>query len=104
MLKIRMILQLSSGKLRIFRKLREPIHFVYTPIVTLRVLLVSFHRKYPDCSGSFAYRAPAIIELLKIRGLGLKRANTLYHDPNVQMIEQLYRVTRDAAGWKSATC
>lgn len=37
----------------------------------------------------------AITELLKIPGLGPKRVKTLYHDLDVQTVEQLYRATRD---------
>jgi len=38
---------------------------------------------------------PAITELLKIPGLGPKRVKALYHDLDVQTIEQLYRAARD---------
>lgn len=38
---------------------------------------------------------PAIIELLKIPGLGPKRVRALYHDLDVQTIEQLHRAARD---------
>ncbi len=38
---------------------------------------------------------PAITELLKIPGLGSKRVKSLYHDLDVQTIEQLYRAARD---------
>lgn len=38
---------------------------------------------------------PAITELLKIPGLGPKRVKVLYHDLDVQTIEQLYRAARD---------
>lgn len=38
---------------------------------------------------------PAIIELLKIPGLGPKRVKALYHDLDVQTLEQLYRAARD---------
>lgn len=38
---------------------------------------------------------PAITELLKIPGLGPKRVKSLYHDLDVQTIEQLYRAARD---------
>jgi len=38
---------------------------------------------------------PAITELLKIPGLGPKRVKALYHDLEVQTIEQLYRAARD---------
>ena len=38
---------------------------------------------------------PAITELLKIPGLGPKRVKTLYHDLDVQTLEQLYRAARD---------
>lgn len=38
---------------------------------------------------------PAITELLKIPGLGPKRVKALYHDLEVQTVEQLYRAARD---------
>ena len=38
---------------------------------------------------------PAITELLAIPGLGPKRVKTLYHDLDVQTIEQLHRAARD---------
>jgi DNA polymerase (family 10) len=38
---------------------------------------------------------PAITELLKIPGIGPKRVKALYHDLEVQTIEQLYRAARD---------
>lgn len=38
---------------------------------------------------------PAIAELLKIPGLGPKRVKALYHDLDVQTVEQLYRAARD---------
>ncbi|WP_292916520.1 helix-hairpin-helix domain-containing protein [Nitrosomonas sp.] len=38
---------------------------------------------------------PAITDLLKIPGLGPKRVKTLYHDLDVQTLEQLYRAARD---------
>lgn len=38
---------------------------------------------------------PAIAELLKIPGLGPKRVKALYHDLDVQTVEQLYRTARD---------
>lgn len=38
---------------------------------------------------------PAITELLKIPGLGPKRVQALYHDLDVQTIEQLHRAARD---------
>jgi len=38
---------------------------------------------------------PAITELLKIPGLGPKRVKALYHDLDVQTLEQLYRAARD---------
>ena len=37
---------------------------------------------------------PAVTELLKIPGLGPKRVKHLYHDLNVQTIEQLYQAAR----------
>jgi DNA polymerase (family 10) len=39
--------------------------------------------------------SPAITELLKIPGLGPKRVKALYHDLDVQTMEQLYRAARD---------
>ncbi|MDX1252645.1 MAG: DNA polymerase/3'-5' exonuclease PolX [Gammaproteobacteria bacterium] len=38
---------------------------------------------------------PAITELLKIPNLGPKRVKTLYHDLDIQTLEQLYRAARD---------
>lgn len=38
---------------------------------------------------------PAITELLKIPGLGPKRVRALYHDLDVQTVEQLYRAALD---------
>jgi DNA polymerase (family 10) len=38
---------------------------------------------------------PAVAELLKIPGLGPKRVKALYHDLDVQTVEQLYRAARD---------
>lgn len=38
---------------------------------------------------------PAITELLKISGLGPKRVKALYHDLDVQTLEQLYRAAHD---------
>ena len=38
---------------------------------------------------------PAITELLKIPGLGPKRVKALYHDLDVQTLEQLHRAARD---------
>lgn len=38
---------------------------------------------------------PAITELLKIPGLGPKRVKALYHDLDVQTVEQLHRAARD---------
>lgn len=38
---------------------------------------------------------PAITELLKIPGLGPKRVKALYHDLEVQTVEQLYAAARD---------
>ena len=38
---------------------------------------------------------PAVTELLQIPGLGPKRVKTLYHDLEVQTVEQLYRAARD---------
>ena len=38
---------------------------------------------------------PAVTELLRIPGLGPKRVKSLYHDLEVQTVEQLYRAARD---------
>jgi len=38
---------------------------------------------------------PAVTELLQIPGLGPKRVKALYHDLEVQTVEQLYRAARD---------
>jgi DNA polymerase (family 10) len=38
---------------------------------------------------------PAVTELLQISGLGPKRVKALYHDLEVQTVEQLYRAARD---------
>ncbi|MDP2028259.1 MAG: DNA polymerase/3'-5' exonuclease PolX [Thiobacillus sp.] len=38
---------------------------------------------------------PAVTELLRIPGLGPKRVKALYHDLEVQTVEQLYRAARD---------
>ncbi|HLY97282.1 MAG TPA: helix-hairpin-helix domain-containing protein, partial [Sideroxyarcus sp.] len=38
---------------------------------------------------------PAVTELLKIPGLGPKRVKALYHDLDVQTVEQLHRAARD---------
>jgi len=38
---------------------------------------------------------PAVTELLRIPGLGPKRVKALYHDLDVQTVEQLYRAARD---------
>ena len=38
---------------------------------------------------------PAVTELLQIPGLGPKRVKALYHDLDVQTVEQLYRAGRD---------
>ena len=38
---------------------------------------------------------PAVTELLQIPGLGPKRVKALYHDLDVQTVEQLYRAARD---------
>jgi DNA polymerase (family 10) len=38
---------------------------------------------------------PAVSELLKIPGLGPKRVKALYHDLEVQTVQQLYRAARD---------
>ncbi|HEU0234555.1 MAG TPA: DNA polymerase/3'-5' exonuclease PolX [Gallionella sp.] len=48
-------------------------------------LLERLHRELP----------PAITELLKIPGLGPKRVKVLYHDLDVQTVEQLHRAARD---------
>lgn len=48
-------------------------------------LLLRLHKELP----------PAVTELLHIPGLGPKRVKTLYHDLDVQTIEQLYRAARD---------
>jgi len=48
-------------------------------------LLERLHRELP----------PAIAELLKIPGLGPKRVKALYHDLDVQTIEQLQRAAQD---------
>jgi DNA polymerase (family 10) len=48
-------------------------------------LLERLHRELP----------PAITELLKIPGLGPKRVKTLYHDLDVQTVEQLHRAAQD---------
>ncbi|HEU0188433.1 MAG TPA: DNA polymerase/3'-5' exonuclease PolX [Gallionella sp.] len=48
-------------------------------------LLERLHRELP----------PAITELLKIPGLGPKRVKALYHDLDVQTIEQLHRAAQD---------
>ena len=48
-------------------------------------LLDRLHRELP----------PAVAELLKIPGLGPKRVKVLYHDLDVQTVEQLYRAARD---------
>lgn len=48
-------------------------------------LLERLHKELP----------PAITELLKIPGLGPKRVKALYHDLDVQTIEQLYRAALD---------
>jgi DNA polymerase (family 10) len=48
-------------------------------------LLDRLHRELP----------PAIAELLKIPGLGPKRVKTLYHDLDVQTVEQLHRAAQD---------
>ncbi len=47
--------------------------------------LEKLHRQLP----------PAITELLKIPGLGPKRVKTLYHELDVQTLEQLYRAAKD---------
>ena len=48
-------------------------------------LLERLHKELP----------PAVTELLKIPGLGPKRVKALYHDLEVQTVEQLYRAARD---------
>lgn len=48
-------------------------------------LLQRLHKELP----------PAITELLKIPGIGPKRVKTLYHDLDVQTVEQLYRAAHD---------
>src|SRR5665647_622781 len=48
-------------------------------------LLQRLHKELP----------PAITELLHIPGLGPKRVKALYHDLDVQTVEQLYRAARD---------
>ncbi|WP_262982222.1 helix-hairpin-helix domain-containing protein, partial [Sulfurirhabdus autotrophica] len=48
-------------------------------------LLERLHKELP----------PAITELLKIPGLGPKRVKALYHDLDVQTLEQLLRAARD---------
>jgi DNA polymerase (family 10) len=48
-------------------------------------LLQRLHRELP----------PAVTELLHIPGLGPKRVKVLYHDLDVQTVEQLYRAARD---------
>jgi len=48
-------------------------------------LLLRLHKELP----------PAVTELLHIPGLGPKRVKTLYHDLDVQTVEQLYRAARD---------
>ncbi|MDP1559480.1 MAG: DNA polymerase/3'-5' exonuclease PolX [Nitrosomonas sp.] len=48
-------------------------------------LLERLHKELP----------PAITELLKIQGLGPRRVKALYHDLDVQTVEQLYRAARD---------
>lgn len=48
-------------------------------------LLDRLHRELP----------PAIAELLKILGLGPKRVKALYHDLDVQTVEQLHRAAQD---------
>jgi len=48
-------------------------------------LLDRLHRELP----------PAITELLKIPGLGPKRVKALYHDLDVQTVEQLHRAAQD---------
>ncbi len=48
-------------------------------------MLDKLHKKLP----------PAITELLKISGLGPKRVKALYHDLDVQTLEQLYRAAHD---------
>jgi DNA polymerase (family X) len=48
-------------------------------------LLQRLHKELP----------PAIAELLKIPGIGPKRVKMLYHDLDVQTVEQLYRAAHD---------
>ncbi len=48
-------------------------------------LLERLHRELP----------PAITELMKIPGLGPKRVKALYHDLDVQTVEQLHRAAQD---------
>ena len=48
-------------------------------------LLDRLHREFPA----------AVTELLKIPGLGPRRVKTLYHDLDIQTVEQLYRAARD---------
>ncbi|HMA11596.1 MAG TPA: helix-hairpin-helix domain-containing protein, partial [Steroidobacteraceae bacterium] len=48
-------------------------------------LLERLHKELP----------PAITELLHIPGIGPKRVKTLYHDLDIQTVEQLYRAARD---------
>ena len=50
-------------------------------------LLDRLHRELP----------PAITELMKIPGLGPKRVKTLYHDLDVQTVEQLHRAAQDGS-------
>ena len=47
-------------------------------------LLQRLHKELP----------PAIAELLKIPGIGPKRVKTLYHDLDVQTVEQFYTAQR----------
>ena len=42
---------------------------------------------------------PAVTELLRIPGLGPKRVRHLYHDLDVQTVEQLYSAARDRAAY-----
>lgn len=48
-------------------------------------LLLRLHKELP----------PAVTELLHIPGLGPRRVKALYHDLDVQTVEQLYRAARD---------
>ncbi|MGA7181333.1 MAG: DNA polymerase/3'-5' exonuclease PolX [Thiobacillaceae bacterium] len=48
-------------------------------------LLDRLHREFP----------PAVTELLRIPGLGPKRVKALYHDLDIQTVEQLQRAARD---------